>query len=308
MPPFLQSPAWERFQQSAGAQTERSQGQLFIARSFRFGHYWQSSRCQFESFELPSFADGATFVRLEPEDETSLGHIAAFATKSGLMLKPTLAMQPRQTLLLPIQRPFNEITAGFKQKHRYNLKVAERAGLTADTVSYNLDTSFERFWNLMQATAERQDFRTHPKEYYRLMLKALEPEGKAHLVFVRLGAQDLAALILITHDGTATYLHGASSQAHREAMAPYLMHATAIKLAQELGCHTYDFWGIDAHQVEGEWKPKEGAASAGTTRFKLGFGGQVLEYPGCWDLVLRPFWYTAYAKIRALRGGKRAFS
>jgi lipid II:glycine glycyltransferase (peptidoglycan interpeptide bridge formation enzyme) len=126
---------------------------------------------------------------------------------------------------------------------------------------------------------------------------------------VRSGDTDLAGMILILHQGTATYLHGASSPDMREKMAPCLMHWAAIRTAKEAGCTTYDLWGTDLVQDQetNEWKPQEGHPSAGTSRFKLGFNGQVVEYPGAFDLILNPFCYTLYTMFRKLRGGKRAF-
>ena len=47
-------------------------------------------------------------------------------------------------------------------------------------------------------------------------------------------------------------------------------------------------WGIDAKR----WP--------GVTRFKLGWGGQVKEYPGAFDMVLSRFWYMGYNMARRI--------
>lgn len=49
----------------------------------------------------------------------------------------------------------------------------------------------------------------------------------------------------------------------------------------------YDLWGIDTQK----WP--------GVTRFKLGWGGRVVEYPGAFDLVVSKLWYYAYNAFRA---------
>lgn len=304
MSSFIQSEAWQKFQEQAGVNARRHQKTLFLQRSFGFGTYWQASRFTCKEFTLPAFAGEAVFLRLEPEDVSSLQVIQQNNT-----LEETVAIQPRQSLLLTIDKPLETVVAGFKQKHRYNYGVSQRSGLREELFSNKLSGKpFERFWQLMQATADRQEFRTHPKEYYQQMLESLEPEGMAHIIIISKDEADLAAMILITHDDTATYLHGASSNQQRQVMAPYFLHVAAIRHAQHLGLKTYDFWGTDAHYTDKGWLPKEGAASYGTTRFKLGFGGDIVTYPGCFDLILKPFWYNLYKTARRLRGGKRAFS
>jgi lipid II:glycine glycyltransferase (peptidoglycan interpeptide bridge formation enzyme) len=65
-------------------------------------------------------------------------------------------------------------------------------------------------------------------------------------------------------------------------MAPHLLHWEIIRQAKQLGYHFYDFWGID----EKKWP--------GLTRFKKGFGGKIIEYPGTFDLVFNKFWYQLY--------------
>ena len=40
---------------------------------------------------------------------------------------------------------------------------------------------------------------------------------------------------------------------------------------------------------------------AGVTRFKLGFGGRAVDYPGTFDLPLNRLWYTLYSLVRRAR-------
>ena len=92
----------------------------------------------------------------------------------------------------------------------------------------------------------------------------------------------IAGAILLTYGDTVYYLHGAMDRDYKSWMAPYLMHWEIIKWAKKQGYHYYDFWGIDTSR----WP--------GVTRFKLGFGGQQVEYPGSFDMPISKFWYFAY--------------
>jgi lipid II:glycine glycyltransferase (peptidoglycan interpeptide bridge formation enzyme) len=100
---------------------------------------------------------------------------------------------------------------------------------------------------------------------------------------------------MIYFGDTATYLHGASSRERRELMAPHLLHWTAMMDAKSWGFRTYDFWGVAPEGVEGHsW--------AGITRFKRGFGGKYVAYPGTYDVPVDRFWYGLYAATQKLRG------
>jgi lipid II:glycine glycyltransferase (peptidoglycan interpeptide bridge formation enzyme) len=96
------------------------------------------------------------------------------------------------------------------------------------------------------------------------------------------GGRPIAGVIMLEHGRTVHYLHGAMDREQRALMAPHLMHWKLMQRYKQLGFHWYDFWGIDPVQ----WP--------GVTRFKLGFGAKAVEYPGAFDVVLKPFWRWLY--------------
>ena len=95
-----------------------------------------------------------------------------------------------------------------------------------------------------------------------------------------------------------TYLHGASSNEHRNVMAPYLLQWRSIQIAKKFGKTEYDFWGVAA--------PKEGGKQFHTyawgetdklnnvTRYKAGFGGTPISYPDAFEIPLKPFQYKLF--------------
>lgn len=90
----------------------------------------------------------------------------------------------------------------------------------------------------------------------------------------------------------AIYLHGASGDEHRELMAPYALQWQAIKLAYDLGIQRYDLFGISSQK----WP--------GVTRFKQGFGGDIVHYPGTFDWPLSRGRYNIYNILRQWRRRK----
>lgn len=311
MSSFLHSLEWEQFQQTMGFPTfYDGAGNLFSGRNFGFGKYALSSRCVItKNYELPK-NNSSRFLRYEPLTQEDFLNLVDLAAREKKQLVPTVAVQPRQTLILDISAEEEALLRRMKEKHRYNVRLAAKKDVSVEIFSANLIEHFERFWKLIEMTATRQNFRLHHQKYYQNMLEVLEPAKMIHLAFAKDGLGDLATMLLITYEGTATYLHGGSAEKRKEKMAPFLLHFEAMRFAKTLDCIKYDFWGTDARFDEPSktWIPQTGKDSAGTTRFKLGFGGEIIDYPGCFDLVLQPMWYTAYTSLRALRGSKRSFS
>jgi lipid II:glycine glycyltransferase (peptidoglycan interpeptide bridge formation enzyme) len=120
----------------------------------------------------------------------------------------------------------------------------------------------------------------------------------------------IASNLLVAYGGRLTYLHGASSNAHRNAMAPYLLQWEGLRLAQELDCRTYDFWGIAPPASEDGaekttcfhrlcWRVDD--PWTGITRFKAGFGGNAKTYPQAVEVPLHSWKYRAYTFVKKLR-------
>jgi lipid II:glycine glycyltransferase (peptidoglycan interpeptide bridge formation enzyme) len=141
----------------------------------------------------------------------------------------------------------------------------------------------------MSMTGERDAFRIHDKKHYKNMLGASE---NIKLFFATYEGKNIAAGLFCFFGNRVTYMHGASDNEARNLMAPYLLQWEIIKRAKKEAYKYYDFYGID----EKKWP--------GVTRFKVGFGGFVKEYPGTYDFIFRPAIYNFYEQLRKL---KRSF-
>ncbi len=71
-------------------------------------------------------------------------------------------------------------------------------------------------------------------------------------------------------------------------MAPYVLHWQSMLDAKEAGQEEYDFWG-----VESAWGKIPGFA-----RFKTGFGGQIKNYPGAFDIIQGKNWHRLYRVLK----------
>jgi lipid II:glycine glycyltransferase (peptidoglycan interpeptide bridge formation enzyme) len=210
----------------------------------------------------------------------------------GLHLSPQ-PIQPRRTLLVDLEAEPDEALARMKQKTRYNVRLAERKGVSVRAGDENdLDT----FYQLMETTGQRDGFGVHSQAYYQAAHQLFAPAGRSRLLLAEFEGQLLAGLVVFAFGDTAIYMYGASSDAHRNRMATYLLQWEAMLWAKEQGCRVYDLWGVpdeDEATLEDEFTQRSDGLW-GVYRFKRGFGGQLVRSAGAWDRPYNRPIYTLY--------------
>ncbi|MBI2122447.1 MAG: peptidoglycan bridge formation glycyltransferase FemA/FemB family protein [Candidatus Sungbacteria bacterium] len=227
--------------------------------------------------------EGAIFLKIDPAEKLQT---------TNYKLQTTKSIQPRETTVLDLAKSEDELLSAMHEKTRYNIRLAERRGVRITKQESRIKNGeLGAFWNLLQETAGRDKFKTHPREHYEKLLAVRDEEFSNEIFFAEYNGKIIAAVLVNFYkpSDTATYLHGASGREYREVMAPHLLHWHVIKEAKARGFKHYDFWGID----EKRWP--------GLTRFKLGFGGAQIEYLKSFDLIYRPTIYKLYQFLRNLR-------
>lgn len=310
---FLQSWEWGTFQERAGFKTlhlrdEHGVPSLWLDRPMPFGkRYWYCPRGPLASFAADyDVFKGATFLRAEP---SQVPEFKKLTNGRNLKWRKVHPQQPAQTIILDLSKSEEQLMKEMHQKTRYNVGLAERKGVRVYHARGKDANAFETFWALVGETTNRRAFSSHEKSYYRTMLETLagdpEREGKkrpvAQLVFAEHDGRVLAANLMIWFGDTVTYLHGASSNVRREVMAPHALHWELIKEAKRWGYADYDFWGVAPEAVPAGRQSVERHPLAGVSRFKRGWGGTYVQYPGTFDLPLDKLAYFAYSLVRRLR-------
>lgn len=220
------------------------------------------------------------FFRIEPQFEIG-------SKIRGL--RKSLDLDPHKTLVLDLRQDLEEIQKGMHHKTRYNIKVSAKHNVIVNTGKEFSAIEKEIF----QETASRAGIRFQSPEYFSQLLEFFK-EGKnisASLYRAEKDGDTIAANLMVTWNKTVTYLFGGSSNMHRNVMAPYALHWQAIQEYKSQGFELYDFWGVE-EDPNHPWY--------GFSRFKLGFGGKVINYAGTYDYLLSPAWYNAYIFFRKL--------
>lgn len=221
-------------------------------------------------------------------------------------------VQPPDSVVISIDKSDDELLAAMKPKWRYNLRLAQKKGVTVESFNQSQDqkAAIDSFYVLYEETGKRDRIALHPKSYYARLLDLAkiscdkrdsgiaaetEPIPDVRVWIARHEGQNLASIITIFFGSEATYLYGAASDEKRNLMPTYLLQWEAMKAARAAGCISYDLYGIPPSGED----PTH--AMAGLFRFKTGFGGEIRHYPGCYDIALRPVVYATFRFIEKLR-------
>lgn len=193
--------------------------------------------------------------------------------------------QPKAVMQLDLAgRSLDEVLESFKPKWRYNIRLAEKKGVTV-----RLDCGREdlpAFYSLLAETSRRDGFLVRGLRYFEDMWDCLVPPGYMKLVLAYYEGQPVAGAIAYLFGDKAMYTYGASSNEHRNVMPNHLMQWRMIEWASEAGCKWYDFRGVSPRRDGGEDDHLQGL-----NRFKEGFSPRFVEYIGEYDMVLSPAWY-----------------
>ncbi len=217
------------------------------------------------------------FVKIEPLDDKAMEFLYGLGFKKSLK-----KIQPQRSVIINLEKSEDELLSVMHHKTRYNIKIAEK-----NNIEVKGSSDLSAFLQLLNKTAKRDRFGTHTKNYYEKLLSFFgEGEMKTDLILASFEGKPVAGALILSAGGTCYYLHGASDYNYRAMMAPYALHWENIKYLKQHNFKFYDLWGIDANR----WP--------GVTRFKLGFGGHEIEYPGSFDLPVSRFWYLIYKVAR----------
>ena len=197
------------------------------------------------------------------------------------------AGQPRFVFQLPVEGETQaSLLAGMNQLWRRNIKKAEKSGVT---VTQGTRGDLAAFHAVYAETAERDHFTPRPLSYFETMWDALRAEDPDRLrLYLADHEGDLVAATTWVRVGRhAWYSYGASSTAKREVRGSNAIQWQMIRDALDAGASVYDLRGI-TEGLEAD------DPHLGLIQFKVGTGGQAVEYLGEWDLPLNPLIYKAF--------------
>ncbi len=230
------------------------------------------------------------------------------------------AGQPQFNFQIPLvdadgaPRSEDDVLKGMNQQWRRNIKKAAKLGVVVSTSSTDeggpTDGSRETggrggpsaedlaaFHALYAHTAERDHFTPRSLGYFQTMFDALGAEEPDRIrLYLAHHEGDLVASTIWIRVGTHSwYSYGASSTEKREVRGSNAIQWQMIRDAMAAGAHVYDLRGITDTLASDD-------SHVGLIQFKVGTGGEAVEYAGEWDLPLNKAIYKAFDLYMKRRG------
>ena len=270
--------------------------------------------------DLQAFAkkQGAIFLKLDPDVVLGTGVPASeedVVHNGGQVMMSELKwrgwkfssdqIQFRNTVLVDLSASEEEMLARMKQKTRYNVRLAEKKGVT---VRVGTQADLRMLYKMYAETSVRDGFVIRDEGYYKMVWETFMSSNVEKLessqvptfkplnlptcepIIAEVDGEPVAAIFVFYFAGRAYYVYGMSKNIHREKMPTYLLQWEAMKRAKNHGCKIYDLWG--APEIFGE-----SDSMWGVYRFKEGLGGQVLRTLGAWDYAPNSFFYKMYVEV-----------
>jgi len=240
------------------------------------------------------------FIKMDPEVELGRGVPGEAGADEKLWaqnligelredgwIPSTEQVQFRNTMTIDLQPELEQLLANMKQKTRYNVRLAERRGVTVRPGNLgDLDLLF----NMYAETSLRDGFTIRNADYYLSLWRDFIAAGMAEPLLAEVDGEPVAGVIIFRFGGRAWYMFGMSREAHREKMPNYLLQWEAIVRAKQEGCVSYDLWGApdEFDKTDPLW---------GVFRFKAGLGAEVVRFIGAWDIPLNSLMYRTYTQL-----------
>lgn len=222
----------------------------------------------------------------DPVGASVAGQLRKLGWKAPRSGEGFAAGQPQYVFQVPLAgKDEDAVLKGMNQLWRRNIKKADKAGVK---VAVGGPEDLKAFHALYTETAERDHFTPRPLPYFTKMYDALQSQCSVIRLYNAYHEGDLVASTIWIRVGQhAWYSYGASSTAKRDVRGSNAIQWRMLSDALAEGATVYDLRGItdtldpdDPH--------------IGLIQFKVGTGGDAVEYVGEWDLPLNKALYTAF--------------
>lgn len=291
---YLQSKAWAEFRSNRGYKPHYLMYEngadrvaaVALERSVSgFGPFWYFSKGPGVATlaDLASFTDalrqtrpGAFFARLEPaivEDTSKTPKLVQMG------LKPARQQILKATIIVDISGEDDVILSSFKQKTRYNVRLAAKHGVKVEPVEAN-EANLNKMYDLMSATRERAGYFLRPREYFLDLWARLAEAGTGQLFFASFEGQVLAGVYAVYLGKKSWYKDGGSTREHSNVMAPYLLQWEVMRWLKTKGVTSYDMVGVAPRAQVGHH------IMDSLEHFKSGFSQNITEWIGTYDVPL----------------------
>ncbi|HUC87364.1 MAG TPA: peptidoglycan bridge formation glycyltransferase FemA/FemB family protein [Candidatus Saccharimonadales bacterium] len=229
-------------------------------------------------------------IKIDPEIRR--GEISAKQLQQmGFVLAPRNLQYNVSTVIVGLRPDEEAILGSFRQKTRYNVRLAAKKGVSVAAVPTDAST-INTMYSLYATTTRRAGVYLRSKRYFEDYWRLHAESGHGQMFLASYEGKPLAGAF-ITFTGTkALYKDGGSLREHTAVQAPYALQWEIMRWLKARGILDYDMHGVPpADRIDDPTHPM-----AGLARFKTGFQPQVTEFIGTYDLPLDPAKYRRWCR------------
>ena len=216
------------------------------------------------------------------------------------------ASQPKYMYALDLKgKTPEELMADFKSNTRGHIRKAEKMGVKVRELAKD---ELKIFKEITEKTSKRREFEDKPLSYYEEMYDLFVPRGEALFLTAEISVDSsdaarestetlpLSVAMFMLYGNEVVYLFsGSDEQYMKDYNAQYELQWYMIKYAAEKKFKRYNFYGIHGLPDDSQ--------KDGVYEFKKGFGGQVLEYAGTWELPIDLKFYSLKKFLKKFKRG-----
>ncbi|MEO6109492.1 MAG: peptidoglycan bridge formation glycyltransferase FemA/FemB family protein [Candidatus Saccharimonadales bacterium] len=239
--------------------------------------------------QLEPFArsHGAFVIRIESELPREL---QPTLTRHGLKKAAPIIPNP-STITLDISPNLDEIIVNLPQKGRHAIRRAERDGVTIEQAETS-EKNCKIMYKLLSETAKGQ-FGIRSYNYYKEYWQQFSEADLGQLFFAHFEGAIVAGAYAMVLGKKSTYKDGASVRKRTAYGASHLLQWHVIKWAKSHGALVHDFCGSPpSDELNNPDHPHYGIGL-----FKTSFSKNVVDFIGCYDVVISPFKHKAWVKF-----------
>lgn len=252
----------------------------------------EAVRAFFDGARAIAGRHGAHTVKIEPEVFDYQKDVKALLDSLGFQ-KARYDLNFKHTLLMDLSMPEEELLSRMKGKTRYNIRLAGKRGVEILELG-----DFEESWATLYGWMEEMEDRKEgfvlrrSRDYLRTMMKTMYDAGQGRFFFATHEGTPLAGIYVFTFGEKYWFMHGASSSEKRNLMPTHRLQWEVMRWAKQRGMTYYDMVG--AREPE---NLREDDTARGVYKFKVGFGGEIVNFLGCLDLQIKPVRATAWYRF-----------
>jgi len=193
----------------------------------------------------------------------------------------------RVSLRLDLNPHVDELFANFSKTTRYEVRRAERLGVTVTAATNNAEV--EEFLRLYHALSARKDFQPDSLQRVRRQIHCLMATQSRGVLLLARADQVIRGGVVVGRSGKRCWYIWGASERQQHLSVGHVLQWKALQWAKSQGCTEYDFGGYTP------------GATSGPAWFKAGFGGTAVHFVAPHRRVIRPGSYRVFSLLANIR-------